>query len=137
CCGAPRLCRRPARRWLIIRWAFIQHPAMESDPASAPSRRVAHLDMDAFYASVERLRYPELKGLPVVIGGGSASQPGLLPDGTRLFSRLRGYVGRGVVTTSTYEARALGVFSAMGMMKAAQLAPEAILLPVDFKAYRH
>src|SRR5690606_38101884 len=57
-------------------------------------------------------------------------------DGTRLFSRLRGYVGRGVVTTSTYEARALGVFSAMGMMKAAQLAPDAILLPVDFKAYR-
>src|SRR5690606_19497034 len=83
------------------------------------------------------LRYPELKGLPVVIGGGSASQPTVLPDGSRLFSRLRGYVGRGVVTTSTYEARALGVFSAMGMMKAAQLAPEAILLPVDFKAYRH
>ncbi len=107
---------------------------MEHEPAT---RRIAHLDMDAFYASVERLRYPELKGLPVVIGGGSASQPTQLPDGTRLFSRLQGYVGRGVVTTSTYEARALGVFSAMGMMKAAQLAPEAILLPVDFKAYRH
>lgn len=102
-----------------------------------PARRIAHLDMDAFYASVERLRYPELKGLPVVIGGGSASSPTELPDGTRLFSRLRGYVGRGVVTTSTYEARKFGVFSAMGMMKAAQLAPEAILLPVDFKAYRH
>ncbi|MGB6105086.1 MAG: DNA polymerase IV [Pusillimonas sp.] len=110
---------------------------MDSAHASAFSRRIAHLDMDAFYASVERLRYPELKGLPVVIGGGSASQPTVLPDGSRLFSRLRGYVGRGVVTTSTYEARALGVFSAMGMMKAAQLAPEAILLPVDFKAYRH
>src|SRR3546814_10301213 len=67
----------------------------------------------------------------LVIGGGSASQPTVLPDGTRLFSRLRGYVGRGVVTTSTYEARALGVFSAMGMMKAALLAPEGILLPVD------
>src|SRR5690606_2346672 len=107
---------------------------MDSD--HTPVRRIAHLDMDAFYASVERLRYPELRGLPVVIGGGGASQPTVLPDGTRLFSRLRGYVGRGVVTTSTYEARALGVFSAMGMMKAAQLAPEAILLPVDFKAYR-
>ncbi len=46
------------------------------------------------------------------------------------------YVGRGVVTTSTYEARALGVFSAMGMMKAAKLAPDAILLPTDFDAYR-
>ena len=108
---------------------------MSSDQAL--SRRIAHLDMDAFYASVERLRYPELNGLPVVIGGRSASQPTMGPDGVRLFSRLKGYVGRGVVTTSTYEARALGVFSAMGMMKAAQLAPEAILLPVDFKAYRH
>jgi len=93
--------------------------------------------MDAFYASVELLRYPELKGLPVVIGGSQDSQPRVREDGTRVFSRLRGYVGRGVVTTATYEARALGVFSAMGMMKAAQLAPEAILLPVDFASYRH
>ncbi len=93
--------------------------------------------MDAFYASVELLRYPELRGLPVVIGGGDNAQPKTLEDGTRLFSRLRGYVGRGVITTSTYEARALGVFSAMGTMKAAQLAPDAILLPVDFVAYRH
>ncbi|MEB2399693.1 MAG: DNA polymerase IV [Alcaligenaceae bacterium] len=100
-------------------------------------RRIAHLDMDAFYASVELLRYPELRGLPVVIGGGGASQPRTLPDGSRVFTRLGAYVGRGVVTTSTYEARALGVFSAMGMMKAAQLAPEAVLLPVDFTAYRH
>lgn len=45
-------------------------------------------------------------------------------------------MGRGVVTTSTYEARALGVFSAMGMMKAAQLAPDATLLPTDFDSYR-
>jgi DNA polymerase-4 len=93
--------------------------------------------MDAFYASVELLRYPDLKGLPVVIGGRSDTRPRELPDGQRVYSRLRGYVGRGVVTTSTYEARALGVFSAMGMMKAAQLAPEAIVLPVDFAAYRH
>ncbi len=50
---------------------------------------------------------------------------------------MRDYAGRGVVTTSTYEARALGVFSAMGMMKAAQLAPDAILLPTDFDSYRH
>ncbi|HUG59047.1 MAG TPA: DNA polymerase IV [Candidimonas sp.] len=112
---------------------------MDPDSSSdlAAERRIAHLDMDAFYASVELLRYPELRGLPVVIGGGGNTQPQTLPDGTRLFSRLLGYVGRGVVTTSTYEARALGVFSAMGMMKAAQLAPEAILLPVDFAAYRH
>ena len=100
-------------------------------------RRIAHLDMDAFYASVELLRYPELRGLPVVIGGRRDQQPELQADGSRRFFRLRDYVGRGVATTSTYEARALGVFSAMGMMKAAKLAPDAILLPVDFDAYRH
>ena len=100
-------------------------------------RRIAHLDMDAFYASVELLRYPELRGQPVVIGGRSLHQPAVNSDGIRTFARLRDYVGRGVVTTSTYEARALGVFSAMGMMKAAKLAPEAWLLPADFEAYRH
>ena len=100
------------------------------------SRWIAHLDMDAFYASVELLRYPELRGLPVVIGGGRRHQPETLGDGTRRFFRLRDYTGRGVLTTSTYEARALGVFSAMGTMKAAQLAPDAILLPVDFDEYR-
>ncbi|WP_020207163.1 MULTISPECIES: DNA polymerase IV [Cupriavidus] len=101
------------------------------------TRRIAHLDMDAFYASVELLRYPELRGKPVVIGGGRNATPETLPDGSRRFARLRDYAGRGVVTTSTYEARALGVFSAMGMMKAAQLAPDAILLPTDFDSYRH
>ncbi len=99
-------------------------------------RLIANLDMDAFYASVELLRYPELRGLPVVIGGGRRHQPVLRADGTREFFRLRDYTGRGVLTTSTYEARALGVFSAMGTMKAALLAPDAILLPVDFDEYR-
>jgi len=72
-----------------------------------------------------------------VIGGRSVHQPAIKSDGTRKFAKLRDYVGRGVVTTSTYEARALGVHSAMGMMKAAKLAPEAWLLPADFEAYRH
>jgi DNA polymerase-4 len=93
--------------------------------------------MDAFYASVELLRYPELRGMPVVIGGRSTEPPVEDADGTRRFARLRDYAGRGVVTTSTYEARALGVFSAMGIMKASRLAPDAILLPADFSAYRH
>ena len=101
------------------------------------TRRIAHLDMDAFYASVELLRYPDLKGQPVVIGGRSVHHPAIDAQGARHFSKLRDYTGRGVVTTSTYEARALGVFSAMGMMKAAKLAPEAVLLPADFDAYRH
>jgi DNA polymerase-4 len=104
-------------------------------------RLIAHLDMDAFYASVELLRYPELRGEAVVIGGGSRHQPAEVIDpasGTtrRQYARLRDYAGRGVVTTATYEARALGVHSAMGLMKAARLAPDAILLPTDFDAYR-
>ncbi|MER1966585.1 DNA polymerase IV [Castellaniella sp. GW247-6E4] len=94
-------------------------------------RRIAHLDMDAFYASVELLRYPDLRGRPVVIGGRGDAPV----DGRYAF--LRDYVGRGVITTATYEARALGVHSAMGMMKAAQLAPDAVMLPVDFPAYRY
>ncbi|MBC7483751.1 MAG: DNA polymerase IV [Rhizobacter sp.] len=100
------------------------------------SRLIAHLDMDAFYASVELLRYPDLRGMPVVIGGGRRHQPVLRADGTRQYARLRDYAGRGVVTTSTYEARALGVHSGMGVMKATALAPNAILLPIDFDEYR-
>jgi DNA polymerase-4 len=99
-------------------------------------RWIAHLDMDAFFASVELLKYPELRGEAVVIGGGRLQQPVLQADGTRQFARMRDYVGRGVVTTSTYAARAFGVFSAMGIMKAAKLAPDSILLPADFEAYR-
>ena len=104
-------------------------------------RLIAHLDMDAFYASVELLRYPELAGRPVVIGGGRRHQPVETVDPasgrvTRTFSTLRGYVGRGVITTATYEARKFGLHSAMGLMKAAQLAPDTVLLPVDFDSYR-
>ena len=117
-------------------------------------RRIAHLDMDAFYASVELLRYPQLKGLPVVIGGGRRREDDLLgrmrtsePQREwttadladipiEVFPRLKGYTGRGVITTATYAARAFGVGSAMGVMKAAKLCPEAILLPVDFDQYR-
>ena len=109
-------------------------------------RRVAHLDMDAFFASIELLRYPQLKGLPVVIGGGRRKVDDALLEGqperalrfipVADFPRLLDYVGRGVITTATYAARQFGVGSAMGMMKAAKLCPQAIVLPVDFEEVR-
>ena len=102
--------------------------------------------MDAFYASVELLRYPQLKGLPVVIGGGRRKVDEAirdLPEGATLadipveaFPLLKDYAGRGVITTATYPARQFGVGSAMGLMKAAKLCPQAIILPVDFDEYR-
>lgn len=115
--------------------------------------------MDAFFASVELLRYPQLTGLPVVIGGARRREDDLLqqlqtafPEDAwnaenfqerlgeiplSFFPRIAGYVGRGVITTATYAARQFGVGSAMGLMKAAKLCPQAILLPVDFDRYRH
>ena len=110
--------------------------------------------MDAFYASVEWLRYPQLKGLPMVIGGGRRREDDLIGRLNRerperswtaadlaeiplnFFPLLRDYTGRGVITTATYPARQFGVGSAMGLMKAARLCPQAILLPVDFDEYR-
>ena len=92
--------------------------------------------MDAFYASVELLRYPELKGRPVVIGGGRRHQPVQAEGATGPFPRCASYAGRGVVTTATYEARAFGVHSGMALMKSAALAPDAVLLPTDFDEYR-
>jgi DNA polymerase-4 len=104
-------------------------------PPLSRQRWIAHLDMDAFYASVELLRYPELRGRPLVVGGRGEAPP-LQADGTRRFARLKDYAGRGVITTASYEARAFGVHSGMGLMKAAALAPDAILLPTDFDQYR-
>ncbi len=82
------------------------------------NRRIAHLDMDAFYASVELLRRPELRGRPVAIGGRG--------DPSR----------RGVVTTASYEARVFGVRSGMALRRAAELCPDCVFLPVDFDEYR-
>jgi DNA polymerase-4 len=76
---------------------------------------IAHLDVDAFYASVELQRRPELRGLPVIVSG---SGP------------------RAVVTTASYEARRFGIGSAMPTARARRLCPDAILVPPDFEAYR-
>ena len=130
---------KPAARYA---WPVSSAPRT---PAKLP-RRIAHLDMDAFYASVELLRYPQLKGLPVVIGGGRRRlDDALLQQYADLplaeipvsaFPLLKDYTGRGVITTATYAARQFGVGSAMGLMKAAKLCSQAILLPVDFAEYR-
>jgi DNA polymerase IV len=86
-------------------------------------RAIIHLDLDAFYASVEQLRRPELRGLPVIVGGAPSG------DGTAQLSR-------GVVSAASYEARAFGVHSAMPLRTALRMCPRAVVVPVDFRAYR-
>jgi len=81
-------------------------------------RRIAHLDMDAFYASVELLSRPDLAQRPVAIGG--AGDPS----------------ARGVVTTANYAARQFGIRSGMPLRRARELCPECVFLPADFDRYR-
>src|SRR5438874_530595 len=119
----PHRCARHAAR-SRKRWSGTLGWDATCPRLAVTDRLIAHLDMDAFYASVELLRYPELRGSPVVIGGGSRHQPEETVDPAtgavvHRFTRLSEYAGRGVITTATYEARAFGAHSAMALMKAA------------------
>src|SRR5260221_7739148 len=79
-------------------------------------RRILHIDMDAFYASVEQRDDPSLRGKPLAVGG----QPNR----------------RGVVAAASYEARAFGVHSAISMARAVRLCPSLVIVPPDFARYK-
>src|SRR5689334_16051302 len=81
-----------------------------------PLRRIIHIDMDAFYASVEQRDDPALRGKPLAVGGSPES--------------------RGVVAAASYEARKFGVRSALPMARAVRLCPELLIVPPDFSRYR-
>ena len=85
------------------------------DDAAPPLRKIIHIDMDAFYASVEQRDLPELRGRPVAVGGSAA---------------------RGVVAAASYEARVFGVRSAMPSVTAARLCPELVFVRPRFEVYR-
>lgn len=91
-------------------------PSQPNTLADLPQRKIIHLDMDAFYASVEQRDFPELRGKPLVVGGDPS--------------------GRGVVAAASYEIRQFGVRSAMSCYEAKKRCPDAVFVRPRFDVYR-
>jgi DNA polymerase-4 len=117
------------------------HPEQQLDPHAIWSLELASEWSTAFADEFESVERPLEESEPIedepLAPQRISASPWDASTPLEDFPRLSSYKGRGVITTATYAARAYGVGSAMGMMKAAQLCPQAIVLPMDFEQYRH
>jgi DNA polymerase-4 len=100
----------------IVTYGCMSTPHLPTQPDAPPDAAIAHMDMDTFFVSVERLKDPSLAGKPVIVGGSRE---------------------RGVVASCSYETRAFGVHSGMGIKQALRLCPQAIVLKGSYDDYVH